>query len=241
MLTLTGVSKSYAKGGVRAVDDLTLAVPAGEIFGFLGPNGAGKTTTIKLVVGLLKPDAGTITVDGVDVLKEPLDAKRRLGYVPDYPNLYERLTGLEYLNFIADVWGIPTAERRRRLEPLLGMFDLADAITDIVQAYSHGMRQKLAVTAAVLTDPALLILDEPMTGLDPKSQADFKELMRGRCEAGKAVFFSTHILDVAERLCDRVGIIHKGKLVAVGTMAELSRRAAGHETLEQIFLELTAS
>lgn len=239
MLAIRNVSKSYRKGAVKAVDDLTLEVPAGVIYGFLGPNGAGKTTTIKMVVGLLRPDTGTISVDGVDVGKYPLEAKRRIGFVPDYPELYEKLTGLEYLNFIGDVFGVPTDVRRRRLGELLEMFELEDAVRDLVQTYSHGMKQKLAVTAAVLPDPALLILDEPFTGLDPKSQALFKDLMRQRCDQGKAVFFSTHILDVAERFCDYIAILNRGRLVAKGTMAELRQMASGESTLEQIFLDLT--
>ena len=240
MLSIRNVSKSYQKGEIKAVDDLTLEVPAGQIFGFLGPNGAGKTTTIKMVVGLLRPDKGTITVDGIDVAKEPIEAKRRIGYVPDYPELYEKLTGVEYLNFIGDVFQVPTDTRRRRLAELLEMFELRDAVRDLIQTFSHGMRQKLAVIAAVLPDPALLILDEPMTGLDPKSSALFKDLMRRRCDDGKAVFFSTHILDVAERVCDHIGIIKHGRLVAEGSMDELRKLAAGETTLEEIFLDLTA-
>lgn len=239
MLSIQNVSKSYQKGEIKAVDDLTLEVPAGQIFGFLGPNGAGKTTTIKMVVGLLRPDKGTITVDGIDVAKEPIEAKRRIGYVPDYPELYEKLTGVEYLNFIGDVFQVPTDTRRRRLAELLEMFELRDAVRDLIQTFSHGMRQKLAVIAAVLPDPALLILDEPMTGLDPKSSALFKDLMRRRCDEGKAVFFSTHILDVAERVCDHIGIIKHGRLVAEGSMDELRKLADGETTLEEIFLDLT--
>ena len=239
MLSIQNVSKSYQKGEIKAVDDLTLEVPAGQIFGFLGPNGAGKTTTIKMVVGLLRPDKGTIAVDGIDVAKEPIEAKRRIGYVPDYPELYEKLTGVEYLNFIGDVFGVPTATRRQRLGGLLEMFELQDAVRDLIQTFSHGMRQKLAVIAAVLPDPALLILDEPMTGLDPKSSALFKDLMRRRCDEGKAVFFSTHILDVAERVCDHIGIIKHGRLVAEGSMDELRKLAVGETTLEEIFLDLT--
>jgi ABC-2 type transport system ATP-binding protein len=240
VLSIQNVSKSYQKGEIKAVDDLTLEVPAGQIFGFLGPNGAGKTTTIKMVVGLLRPDKGTITVDGIDVAKRPIEAKRRIGYVPDYPELYEKLTGVEYLNFIGDVFGVPTDTRRQRQGALLEMFELQDAVRDLIQTFSHGMRQKLAVIAAVLPDPALLILDEPMTGLDPKSSALFKDLMRRRCEEGKAVFFSTHILDVAERVCDHIGIIKHGRLVAEGSMDELRKLAAGETTLEEIFLDLTA-
>lgn len=239
MLSINNLSKTYRGSKVKAVDDLSLEVRSGEIFGFLGPNGAGKTTTIKAVVGLLQPDAGKITVDGVDVWGSPIEAKRRIGFVPDTPDLYDRLTGREYLSFIADVFEVPPGEREQRASELLEMFELKEAVTDLVQSYSHGMKQKLAVTAALMHRPSLLILDEPMTGLDPKSSHLFKELMREHCDQGKSVFFSTHVLDVAERLCDRIGIINRGRLIAVGTMDELRSMAAGESTLESIFLELT--
>jgi ABC-2 type transport system ATP-binding protein len=233
------MSKTYRGSKVKAVDNLNLEVKTGEIFGFLGPNGAGKTTTIKAVVGLLRPDSGQITVDGVDVWASPLEAKRRIGFVPDTPDVYDRLTGREYLSFIADVFEVPVAEREQRAKQLLTMFELEAAIPDLVQSFSHGMKQKLAVTAALMHRPSLMILDEPMTGLDPKSSHLFKELMREHCDQGGSVFFSTHVLDVAERLCDRIGIINRGRLVAVGTMDELRSKAAGESTLESIFLELT--
>lgn len=240
MLKLSNVSKTYRGSGVPAVRDLSLEVRPGEIFGFLGPNGAGKTTTIKMIVGLLLPDKGTITLDGIDVVKEPVRAKREIGYVPDNPDLYERVTGLEYLNFIADAFQVPPEERRRRISELLEMFELEHAIRDLVSSYSHGMKQKLALTGALLHNPKLFILDEPMVGLDPKSAKLFKDLMRSHCDKGNAVFFSTHILEVAERLCDRVGIIKKGQLIACGTMEELrAQRASADESLEEIFLELT--
>jgi ABC-2 type transport system ATP-binding protein len=239
VLSIEGLSKTYRGSGVKAVDDLHLAVESGEIFGFLGPNGAGKTTTIKAVVGLLKPDAGRITVDGVDAWARPVEAKRRIGFVPDTPELYEKLTGREYLSFIADIFEVPPETREQRAGELLEMFDLQGATTDLIQSYSHGMKQKLAVVAALLHRPALLILDEPMTGLDPKSSHLFKEMMRQLCDAGGSVFFSTHVLEVAERLCDRIGIINKGRLVAVGTMDQLRQQATGGSSLESIFLELT--
>lgn len=242
MLEISGLSKSYSRGNVKAVDDLTLSVQRGEIFGFLGPNGAGKTTTIKLVVGLLNPDSGTIKISGFDNQAQALEAKRRMGYVPDNPDLYEKLTGLEFLNFIADVYRVGTAERRERMAAYLEMFELAGAARDLIKSYSHGMKQKLALTAALVHAPDLLVLDEPMVGLDPKSAHLFKEVLRKHCDSGKAVFFSTHVLDVAERVCDRVGIIHHGRLIASGTMEQL-RTASGEsgETLENIFLELTES
>ena len=239
MLSIDNLTKAYRGSKVKAVDDLCLEVQRGEIFGFLGPNGAGKTTTIKCVVGLLKPDRGTITVDGVNAWARPLAAKRRIGFVPDKPDLYDKLTGREYLSFVADVFEVPAAERRHRTERLLDMFSLTDAVGDLVQSYSHGMRQKLAVTAALLHSPKLFILDEPMSGLDPKSSHLFKDMMRQHCDQGGSVFFSTHVLEVAERLCDRIGIINRGQLVAIGTMDELRRKAAGESTLENIFLELT--
>ena len=239
MLVLENLSKSYQKGAVKAVDALNLTVKPGEIFGFLGPNGAGKTTTIKMLVGLLKPDSGRVLIKDYDMAKDDLAAKRLIGYVPDEPNLYDRLTGWEYLNFIADVFGVGEADRRRRLEELLSLFELENAVKDLTQSYSHGMKQKLALTAALVHAPDFWVLDEPMTGLDPKSSHLFKELMRKHCDEGKIVFFSTHILEVAERLCDRVAIINGGKLVACGTMDELRSRGSEQESLESIFLELT--
>lgn len=239
MLVIDQVSKSYQKGSVKAVDQLNLHVRPGEIFGFLGPNGAGKTTTIKMIVGLLKPDSGNITVNGHSVLKEPLRTKGDIGFVPDNPDLYDRLTALEYLNFIADVYQVPADVRRKRITRMLEMFELTHAVGDLVQSYSHGMKQKLALTGAWVHDPTLLILDEPMVGLDPKSAHLFKELMHEHCQQSKTVFFSTHVLEVAEKLCDRIGIINKGKLIACGTMDELRKNASSHESLEKIFLELT--
>lgn len=239
MLRISSISKSYAKGKIKAVDNLNLEVKAGEIFGFLGPNGAGKTTTIKMIVGLLRQDAGEITVNGFNTVKEPLKAKASIGFVPDNPDLYDRLTGLEYLNFIADVYQVPTKLRQERMSRLLEMFGLSSAVSDVVQSFSHGMKQKLALTGALIHEPPLLILDEPMVGLDPRSAHLFKELMHEHCRQGKTVFFSTHILEVAERLCDRIGIINRGNLVACGTMEELRQGADRQESLEKIFLELT--
>lgn len=239
MLSIQGLSKTYRGSRVKAVDDLSLEVRPGEIFGFLGPNGAGKTTTIKAIVGLVRPDAGRIIVDGVDAWNDPLEAKRRLGFAPDTPELYEKLTAREFLSFIADVFEIPASVRQARALQLLDMFELRDALDDLIQSFSHGMKQKLAVTAALLHAPRLLVLDEPMTGLDPRASHLFKDLMRRHCDEGGAVFFSTHILDVAERLCDRIGIINKGRLVAVGAMEELRHQASDRSTLEDVFLELT--
>lgn len=238
MIDIRNVSKSYNKGSVKAVDNLSLKVNKGEIFGFLGPNGAGKTTTIKMMVGLLNPDEGEIRINGADIRKDALEAKKNIGYVPDNPNLYERLTGTEYLNFMADVYQVPAAERKQRIEHYLEMFELKDAASDLIKSYSHGMKQKIALTGALIHDPAVWILDEPMVGLDPKSAHLLKEQMREHCDKGNTVFFSTHILEVAEKLCDRIGIIHRGGLIASGTMSEL-RQGDNKDSLENIFLELT--
>jgi ABC-2 type transport system ATP-binding protein len=241
MIELTHVSKSYNRGKVKAVDDLTLTVKPGEIFGFLGPNGAGKTTTIKMIVGLLRPDAGRIAVEGYDVAKEPLEAKQVTTYVPDFPAIYERLTGLEYLNFIGDVYGVPKADRLERINKWLEIFELAPVVTNPIQSYSHGMKQKIVLTAALLPGPRVMVLDEPLVGLDPRAAHQLKEMFREHCDQGKTLFFSTHIMEVAEKLCDRIGIIHKGKLVACGTMEELKAidKTEAGQSLEEIFLEVT--
>jgi len=238
VINIKGVSKSYNKSGIKAVDNLNLHVRPGEIFGFLGPNGAGKTTTIKMIVGLLNPDEGSITIKGFDNQKQPIEAKRNIGYVPDNPEVYDRITGIEYLNFMGDVYQVPPDIRKERIRYFLEMFGLTDAASDLIKSYSHGMKQKIIIAGALLHDPALWVLDEPMVGLDPKSSHLLKELMRKHCEKGNTVFFSTHILEVAEKLCDRIGIIHKGKLIAIGTMEEL-RKGDNIESLENIFLELT--
>jgi ABC-2 type transport system ATP-binding protein len=238
MLDLQHVSKSYNKGKVKAVDDLSLVVRPGEIFGFLGPNGAGKTTTIKMIVGLLKPDAGTIGVNGLDTQKDALKCKSITTYVPDYPAIYERLTGMEYLNFIGDVYGVLKKDRLERIEKWLEIFELAQAVASPIQSYSHGMKQKIVLIAALLPAPQVMVLDEPLVGLDPRSSHHLKELMREHCDQGKTLFFSTHIMEVAEKLCDRIGIINKGKLIACGTMEEL-RKLDKEQSLEHIFLDLT--
>lgn len=240
MLQLNQVCKSYAKGRVKAVDQLTLRVGRGEIFGFIGPNGAGKTTTIKMICGIINPDSGSIVIDGKSILDQPLEAKRALGYVPDAANVYERLTGLEYLNFLADVYGVDTVTRKDRIDKYLTMFEIKDAAGDLIKSYSRGMRQKLTVTGALLHNPPLWILDEPMSGLDPLSAHQLKQEMRAHCNAGNTVFFSTHVLEVAERLCDRIGIINHGKLVYEGTMEALHQSNAS-KSLEDVFLEMTKS
>lgn len=239
MIELKNVSKSYNKGTVKAVDSLDLSVRPGEIFGFLGPNGAGKTTTIKMMVGLLKPDSGTITINGHSILDEPLMAKASIGFVPDNPEVYEKMSGIEYLNFMADVYRVPATVRKERIRRFLDMFELSKSVNDLIQSYSHGMRQKIVLIGAMLHEPDVFILDEPMVGLDPKSSHNLKEYMREHCDNGKTVFFSTHVLEVAEKLCDRIGIIHQGRLIACGTMDELKKQSASKESLEKIFLELT--
>jgi len=238
LINIAGVSKSYNKGSVKAVDNLNLHIGPGEIFGFLGPNGAGKTTTIKMMVGLLNPDCGRISIKGFDIAENPLEAKRQLGYVPDNPDVYERLTGLEYLNFLGDVYNVPGKLRKDRMSELLDMFELKNAAPDLIKSYSHGMKQKIVLIGALLHDPSVWILDEPMVGLDPRSSHLLKEYMRSHCDKGNSVFFSTHILEVAEKLCDRIGIIHHGKLIAIGTLEQL-RQGEAAESLENIFLELT--
>jgi ABC-2 type transport system ATP-binding protein len=239
VIEFSHVSKSYNKGRVKAVDDLDLTVKSGEIFGFLGPNGAGKTTTIKMIVGLLRPDAGTIAVEGIDTQRDALKCKTLTTYVPDYPSVYERLTGLEYLNFIGDVYGVPKKERLERIGKWLEIFELGSAVASPIQSYSHGMKQKIVLTAALLPAPRVMVLDEPMVGLDPRAAHHLKELMREHCDEGKTLFFSTHVMEVAEKLCDRIGIIHQGRLVACGTMSELKAIDRADSSLEHIFLELT--
>ncbi len=238
MIQLKHLCKAYAKGSVRAVDDLTLHVNRSEIFGFIGPNGAGKTTTIKMLTGILRPDAGEVVIGGVSMQKDPIAAKRMIGYVPDGGEVYERLTGMEYLSFMADMYGVENAQRRERIGRYLEMFEMTQAAGDLVRSYSRGMRQKITLIGALIHQPALWVLDEPMVGLDPRAAHILKEEMRRHCESGNTVFFSTHVLDVAERLCDRIGIIQSGRLIAEGTMDEL--RSAEHaQTLESIFLEMT--
>jgi len=239
MLKIDRLTKSYNKGEIKAVDNISLEIEDGEIFGFLGPNGAGKTTTIKMIVGLLKPDDGEILLDGMDVWEEPLKAKSRISYVPDNPEIYDRLSGIEYLNFIGDMYGIPIGERSEKIKHFTSVFNIGNALGDIISSYSHGMKQKLVLTAALMSNPDLFILDEPMVGLDPKSSFNLKEIMRTMCNEGKSVFFSTHVMEVAEKLCDRIAIINKGKIIAMGTMEELRRTAQEKESLENIFLELT--
>lgn len=239
LLNLQNLSKTYSKGEVKAVDNINLDIKSGEIFGFLGPNGAGKTTTIKMIVGLLKPDNGRVYINGIDAWENSIKAKEQISYVPDSPEIYDKLRGIEYLNFIADMYEMPKDIRQERMEKYLDIFGLKDAIGDIIGSYSHGMKQKLVLISALIHEPEVFILDEPMVGLDPKSSFHLKEIMRQQCHEGKTVFFSTHVLEVAEKLCDRIAIINKGKIIALGTMEELRSHAKERESLENIFLELT--
>lgn len=226
-------------GDKVAVDEVTFSVYPGEVFGFLGPNGAGKTTTIKMIVGLLLPSSGTVKVSGYDVVEQPLQAKAANGYVPDTPNLYAKLSGREFLQFVGDLYEIERAQVNRRIDELLRLFNLEEAADDTIDSYSHGMQQKTALAAALMHDPRLLILDEPTVGLDPKSARLIKDILRQMADRGAAVFLSTHILEIAERMCDRIGIIDQGKLIAVGTMEELRKLGQGETSLEDIFLNLT--
>ncbi|MEN6463343.1 MAG: ABC transporter ATP-binding protein [Syntrophomonas sp.] len=239
MIEINAVSKSYNRGTIKAVDGVSLTVRSGEIFGFLGPNGAGKTTLIKMITGILNADQGSIKINGQDICKDPLKAKMQFGFVPDDPNIFSRLTGIEYLNFMADMYGVSSEIRLRRMQELLGRFEMSSAVGDLIQSYSHGMKQKIVIIGALLHNPPVWILDEPMTGLDPRSSFDLKEMMREHTEAGKTVFFSTHVLDVAEKVCDRLAIINKGKVVFCGSMQEIREHARENQSLENLFLELT--
>jgi ABC-2 type transport system ATP-binding protein len=232
MLKIENLTKSY--GDKKAVDSVSLHLQAGEIFGFIGHNGAGKTTTLKAVCGILRFDEGEIFIDGISVKKQPTECKKKLAYIPDNPDLYAFMKGIEYLDFVADIYGIDAKTRKERVRALATAFELFDDLGQPISAYSHGMKQKLAVIAALMHEPKLLLMDEPFVGLDPKASFTLKEMMREFCRKGGAIFFSTHVLDVAEKLCDKVAIIKDGKLIKVGTMDEVK----GDESLEEVFLEL---
>ena len=238
MININNVSKSYVKGK-KSVDALNLEIKDGEIFGFLGPNGAGKTTTIKMITGILNSDEGNILIDGKDIKKEGISAKKNIGFVPDTPDIFLKLKGIEYLNFMGDIYEVPTDIRKTRIEELTKKFEIYDNLNEEMQGYSHGMRQKIILCGALLNNPKNWILDEPMTGLDPKASYDLKEMMRKHAKEGNCVFFSTHVLEVAEKLCDRVGIINKGKLIFVGTFEEMKKKLKDNGTLEELFLEIT--
>ena len=239
MISLSNLTKTYSRGSAPAVDQLELFVNDGEIFGFIGPNGAGKSTTIKMIAGIIPADAGSIILNGEDMVRDPVEAKKLIGYVPDTPDLYERLSGLEYLTFLADVYGVPGEQREKRILKYGEMFEMTGALKDPIKSYSHGMRQKIVVMGALVHDPRIWILDEPMVGLDPRAAHLLKEEMKNHCAKGNTVFFSTHVLEVAEKLCHRIGLIHKGRLVATGTVEELRNKAKGDGSLESIFLSIT--
>ncbi len=236
MIEFRNVSKSYKKG-VKAVDDLSLTIEDGEIFGFLGPNGAGKSTTIRMLTGILGIDEGQILLDGKDIEKEPIEAKKTFGYVADDPDQFLALKGIEYLNFMADVYNVEN--RKEVIQSLTGTFGIADALSSRIASYSHGMRQKIVICGSMMHGPKNWILDEPMTGLDPRSSFDLKQMMREHADKGNCVFFSTHVLDVAEKLCDRVGIIDKGRLLFTGTLQQMRDTFEEDGSLEQLFLEIT--
>ena len=232
MLKITHLTKTF--GEKKAVDDLSLEIAPGEIYGFIGHNGAGKTTTLKSVVGIQQFDAGEITIGGISLKKDPLACKRQLAYIPDNPDLYDFMTGIKYLNFIADIFGVSASDRQERIRNYADLFELTDDLAQPIAAYSHGMKQKLAILSAWIHDPKLIIMDEPFVGLDPKASHLLKGMMREVCDAGGAIFFSTHVLEVAEKLCDKVAIIKAGKLIRSGTMEEVK----GDDSLEDVFLEL---
>ena len=232
MLKIEHLTKTY--GEKKAVDDLSLHIAPGEIYGFIGHNGAGKTTTLKSIAGILRFDEGEITIDGTSIKAEPIACKRETAYIPDNPDLYEYMTGVKYLNFIADVFGVSAEERQARIRDYAGRFELTDSLNQPIAAYSHGMKQKLAIISAWLHAPRLILMDEPFVGLDPKAAHILKGMMRELCDRGGAIFFSTHVLEVAEKLCDKVAIIKAGKLIRSGTMEEVK----GDDSLEEVFLEL---
>ncbi len=241
MLELKNVTKAYNKGSVKAVDSLSMTVNDGEIFGFLGPNGAGKTTSIRMLTGILQPDEGELLLDGISIKERPMAAKRTFAFVPDNPETFSRLKAIEYLDFISDVYKIPQEEKMERIKTYCEKFGMMENLSSRIASFSHGMKQKLFLIASLITDPKNWILDEPMVGLDPEAAFTIKEIMRERAAAGKTIFFSTHVMEVAEKLCDRIGIIKKGKLVFIGTMAELqTQHGEAGQSLEDIFLKLVA-
>ena len=234
MLKIEHLTKQY--GDKKAVDDLSLTIRPGEIYGFIGHNGAGKTTTLKACCGILQYDSGEITVDGVSMKKDPITCKSKIAYIPDNPDLYEFMTGIRYLNFVADIFGVSGSERQNKIRSLADAFEISADLAQPISAYSHGMKQKLAIISALIHDPKLIIMDEPFVGLDPKASHLLKQLMREICQNGGAIFFSTHVLEVAEKLFDKIAIIKNGKLIQSGTVEEVK----GNTSLEDVFLELEA-
>ena len=234
MLRIEGLTKTY--GEKKAVDELSLHIRPGEIYGFIGHNGAGKTTTLKSVAGILGFDEGEIFINGSSIMKNPVECKRQLAYIPDNPDLYDFMSGIKYLNFVADIFGVSSGERQEKIRKYADVFELTKDLAQPISSYSHGMKQKLAVISAWIHSPRLIIMDEPFVGLDPKAAFKLKEMMREHCDNGGAIFFSTHVLEVAEKLCDKVAIIKQGRLIKSGTMEEVR----GDESLEEVFLELEA-
>ena len=232
MLQISHLSKSF--GDKKAVDDLSLHIAPGEIYGFIGHNGAGKTTTLKSVAGIMQFDSGEILIDGVSIQKDPIGCKKKMAYIPDNPDLYEFMTGMQYLNFVGDIFAIPADRRKQRIQELADTFELTGDLNQPISAYSHGMKQKLAIISAWIHEPKLILMDEPFVGLDPKASHILKGMMREVCNRGGAIFFSTHVLEVAEKLCDKIAIIKGGKLIRSGTMEEVK----GDTSLESVFLEL---
>lgn len=237
MIEIKNVTKIFGKD-FKAVDDLNFNVNEGLIYGFLGPNGAGKTTTLKMITGILQPDKGDIFINGIDVVKEPTKAKEQFGFVSDNPDLFLKLKGIEYLNFVGTVYGVDNVTLRTNIVKYSKIFEMNDVLSNKIESYSHGMRQKIAIIGALIHNPKVWILDEPLTGLDPKSSFTLKEMMREHVEKGNIVLFSTHVLEVAEKLCDRVAIIAKGKLIFDGTIEEMKKKVGEDESLETMFLEL---
>lgn len=238
MIEVKNFTKAYSNGKI-AVDDISFDVRNGEIFGFLGPNGAGKSTTIKSIVGINSITSGSITMGGITMDEDPIAYKKQFSYVPDNPELFENYSGYEYINFLADIYGIDEKTRKARLDYYLEFFDIRMAMGDQIETYSHGMAQRLALIGALINDPDLLILDEPMVGLDAKSAYNLKNILRQRAKDGKSIFFSTHVMSVAQELCDRIAIINKGKIIALGTFDEIKNQSNHKENLEAVFLELT--
>ena len=232
MLRIENLTKSY--GEKRAVDNLSLHIAPGEIYGFIGHNGAGKTTTLKAVVGILQFDKGEVFIKGESIRKNPLACKQKIAYIPDNPDLYEFMTGIKFLNFIADIFGVPEEKRQERIRKYADLFEMTENLAQPIASYSHGMKQKLAIISAWIHEPKLIIMDEPFVGLDPKAAHILKQMMREICDGGGAIFFSTHVLEVAEKLCDKVAIIRNGQLIQSGTMQEVK----GDDSLEEVFLEL---
>lgn len=239
MLKIFSVSKTYSHSNFRAVDNLSLRVEPGVIYGFIGPNGAGKTTTLKMLTGILNFDEGNIEINGHDLKRDTINAKRNIGFVPDNHIIYDKLTGQEYINFMADIYGVNFNDRKELAKKYLDIFNLARDINSQIASYSHGMKQKLSIIGALIHKPSLWVLDEPLTGLDPQSAYELKNLMREHAKQGYSVFFSTHVLEVAEKLCDRIGIINKGKLIKEGTMEDIKTLGKAGESLEEIFIKLT--